>query len=381
MASTSALGANWNDLQSALEGRREPHHLQTDHYSPGITQYIFAIPPFSTNVSPRRYLNLLLSTADQISEEVRTCIHQFGTNKIGLVLGTSTAGILEGEFAFREQELSGSLPPTYDYLQQEMGAPAQALARHWGLRGPVSTISTACSSGAKAFRTAWRWLDTHWCDAVIVAGIDTLCQLTVQGFSSLEALSSQRCNPMSLHRKGINLGEAVALFLVQRSGTGPVIRGVGESSDAYHISSPQPEGLGAESAMRRALDEAQLQPQDIDYINLHGTATSLNDRMESFAVSRLFGNHTPCSSTKPLTGHCLGAAGSIEAAILSGILLNSENSVLPPHIWDHVPDPDLAPIRLVQPGECASRPIKHVLSNSFAFGGGNCSLVISRGKA
>jgi 3-oxoacyl-[acyl-carrier-protein] synthase-1 len=262
----------------------------------------------------------------------------------------------------------------------ELGLPSEFLAMALGAEGPAFTISTACSSAAKALASAKRYLEVGLCDAVIAGGADMLCGFTVAGFLSLEALSPELCIPFSAKRRGINIGEAAALFLVTR-GQGPVrLLGAGESSDAYNVSAPEPGGRGAAEAMQLALKHSGLKTSDIDYINLHGTGTPHNDSMESRAVEKVFGLGTPCSSTKPLTGHTLGTAGALEAAFC-WLLLSGENpqGALAPHIYDGAYDPALPAIRLVKPGETLGRPLQYLASNSFGFGGSNASLILGRG--
>ena len=217
------------------------------------------------------------------------------------------------------------------------------------------------------------------CDAVLVGGADSLSRLTVRGFQSLESISKGISNPLSVNRDGINIGEGACLTLMTHQPSAIALLGAGASSDAYHISAPDPEGRGARDAMARALSDAAIAPEQIDYINLHGTGTPLNDSMECRAIAALFGTSTPCSSTKPLIGHTLGAAGALELGLcwLAMSELNS-NGYLPPHRWDEQPDPDLAPLEIVAVGSpCGTRP-RICLSNSFAFGGNNASLVIGR---
>ena len=217
-------------------------------------------------------------------------------------------------------------------------------------------------------------------DVVITGGVDALNRFTLAGFSALECVSSGPCNPLSVNRDGINIGEGAALFMMSREPSEIWLTGWGESSDAYHFSSPDPAGRGALLAMQAALAMARIEPRDIDYINLHGTATVQNDAMESQAVSALFGADVPCSSTKPLTGHALGAAGAIEAAICMEVLRGGEGS-LPPHWWDGESDPALPRLELVAPGMQCARSPRRVLSNSFAFGGSNTALVLERADA
>lgn len=223
-------------------------------------------------------------------------------------------------------------------------------------------------------------LNANLCDLAIVGGVDSLCQLTLNGFNALESISKGRCQPFSINRDGINIGEGGALFLLTRATANDniILTGVGESSDAYHISAPHPAGQGAISAMQSALDMAQLTPAQISYLNLHGTATQKNDAMESRAVSHVFGSQLPaCSSTKPLVGHTLGAAGAIEAAFCY-LLLSDLNTAeqLAPQVWDQQADPNNPQLPFVRLGDRAS--IQHVMSNSFAFGGSNACLILSR---
>jgi 3-oxoacyl-[acyl-carrier-protein] synthase-1 len=244
------------------------------------------------------------------------------------------------------------------------------------VNGPVYAISTACSSGAKALASAKRLITSGLCDAVIAGGVDTLCRLTVQGFSALEAVSDEVCNPFSKNRNGINIGEAAALFVISKSEQGVLLRGIGESSDAYHISAPQPEGEGAAQCMQQAINDAGIQAAEIDYVNLHGTATVLNDQMEARAVNRVLGNDVLCSSTKPFIGHTLGAAGAIEAAIC-WLTLTDESGFTPIHRWDGEWDRNLPELNLAH-ASTSTKSINRVLSNSFAFGGNNIALVMER---
>ncbi|MCG9729536.1 beta-ketoacyl-[acyl-carrier-protein] synthase family protein [Shewanella sp. Isolate13] len=326
---------------------------------------------------------LTLLIAQQIEQAVEQAKARYGCGRIGIVIGTSTSGIATGETALSELEAHGEFPKEYDYAKQELGDTSQFLQAYFELTGPCYTVSTACSSSAKVFASAKRLIDADVCDMVIVGGIDTLCKLTLNGFYSLESISSGHCQPFSVNRDGINIGEGGALFTLERS-TGQnkaqaiILSGIGESSDAHHISAPHPEGRGAVNAMQAALDMAKLKPEQIDYLNLHGTATPKNDAMESRAVHQVFSNNLPaCSSTKSLTGHTLGAAGAIEAAFCY-LLLSDYNThqQLPPQVWDGEQDPNDPSLPLVTKGQQAN--INHVMSNSFAFGGSNASLILSR---
>ena len=319
-----------------------------------------------------------LAALKQFKGEASDVIDRFGASRVGVIIGTSTSGIAESESAIEQWVQNGKAPDDYDYSVQEMGATAQFVAEMLGVVGPVYSISTACSSGAKALAAARRIIRAGICDAVIAGGVDTLCQLTVRGFSSLEAVSENRCNPFSKNRNGINIGEAAALFLVTTQARGVELSGVGEGSDAHHISAPDPSGAGAVRCMTGALHDAGLEAADVDYVNLHGTATTLNDQMESLAMQEVFGLDTLCSSTKPFTGHTLGAAGALEAGICWLTLKDDANDLLPVHVWDGVRDPELPCINLVTEDSQLERPLDYVLSNSFAFGGNNISLILGR---
>ncbi|MEZ1317240.1 beta-ketoacyl-[acyl-carrier-protein] synthase family protein [Pseudomonas fluorescens] len=324
---------------------------------------------------------LLLEAALQIHDDIERAIHTYGRDRIGVVLGTSTSGIDEASRGLAHYIREQQFPAEYSYQQQELGAPANFLADWLQLSGPAYVISTACTSSARALMSAQRLLDLGLCDAVLCGGVDTLCKLTLNGFSALEAVSGQRCNPFSVNRNGINIGEAAALFLMTRQANDTrsiALLGSGASSDAHHISAPEPTGRGALQAMRKALGRAQLQPEQISYLNLHGTATPHNDAMESLAVAALFAQGVPCSSTKPMTGHTLGAAGALEAAFC-WLSLSADNPrhALPPHVWDGEPDPDLPSLKWVTTSDhLTSIAPRYLMSNSFAFGGNNVSLII-----
>ncbi|MDR0278686.1 MAG: beta-ketoacyl-[acyl-carrier-protein] synthase family protein [Paucimonas sp.] len=338
------------------------------------------LPPLPADLADRHSRNnqLLYQACSQIEAPLRETIARFGARRIGVVLGTSTSGIEEASQDIAHYLHQGQFRSSYAYAQQELGAPAAFLANWLGLGGPAYVISTACTSGARALISARRLLDLNLCDAVICGGVDSLCKLTLNGFTALEAVSPTRCNPFSVNRDGINIGEAAAVFLMTRDanseGNSVALLGAGASSDAHHISAPDPSGAGAQRAMREALAHAGLSPAQIDYLNLHGTATRHNDAMESIAVNAVFGAGLACSSTKPLTGHTLGAAGALEAAFCWLALADGR---LPPHLWDGQGDPALPALNLIAAGQHlpADGP-RHLMSNSFAFGGNNVSLIL-----
>lgn len=319
---------------------------------------------------------LILAAYEQIAAPVADAVARYGYGRIGVVLGTSTSGIAEGEAAMARHLREGRLPSEFAYAQMEIGAPARFLGRYLGLAGPAYTVSTACSSGGKALAAARNLIRFGVCDAVIAGGADALCRLTINGFAALESTSTALNNPLSRNRCGLNIGEGAALLLVTREPAAVALLGVGESSDASHISAPQPQGLGAEAAMRAALADGGISPLDVDYLNLHATATPKNDLMEAMAVARVFPGGVPVSGTKPLTGHALGAAGALEAAFC-WLLLAQGDGRLPPHVWDGEADVELPALDIVAAGRRFLRNNgRACLSNSFAFGGNNISLLL-----
>jgi len=323
---------------------------------------------------------LLLAAFSQIEEQVAAAVEQFGPHRVGVVIGSSTSGILEVEEALMEHAQTGSYPPHYYDYKQEIGTVAEYLAEQAGLKSVAITISTACSSSGKVFYSARNLIESGICDAVVVGGADSLCRLTGNGFTALGAVAQDLPNPFSPNRDGIVIGEGAAVFLLGSQQSEVELCGLGESSDAYHISAPHPEGKGAEECMRQALSDAGLEPAALSYLNLHGTGTPHNDIAESLAVHKIFGENLPCSSTKALTGHTLGAAGAIEAALCWLVLSDlNPSGALPPQINDGIVDPELAPLNLVSAGTHfdPSRS-RYIMSNSFAFGGSNVSVILGR---
>lgn len=322
--------------------------------------------------------NALLRLAlDDLGEALPSALEGVAPSRVAIVLGSSTSGIAETERAFRGRDAAGALPGDFHYAMQEMGTPARFVAHELGLSAAARVvISTACSSSAKALATAARLIRSGQADVVIAGGADSLCGFTLAGFAALEAVSPERCNPFSANRRGINIGEGAALFIVSRR-PGPVrLCGWGESADAHHMSAPDPTGRGARLAIEAALRGAGLAGGDIDYVNLHGTATAQNDAMEAPVSAAIYAAGTPMSSTKPLTGHTLGAAGAVEAALCWLMLAQNPERRLLPQVWDGVADPTLPRLHFAAPGERAKRPLRHVASHSFAFGGSNAALVL-----
>jgi 3-oxoacyl-[acyl-carrier-protein] synthase-1 len=374
----SALGNSREAVLANLSAGHAPGMVSSDEWIAGrsvpVGRVMGDLPPVAGG-DPHwdtRVNRLLWCALQQMEKEIAGAVGHFGRERVGVVIGTSTSGIAEGE-AFRADP-GGH--PDYCYRQQEIGAPALFAARALGLRGPCLTVSTACSSSAKALLTARNWLEQGLCDAAIAGGADSLCRLTVNGFDALGLVSGSLCRPFQADRTGINIGEGAAVFLASREAAPVRLAGVGESSDAHHISAPHPDGVGAIAAMRRALEEAGLEPGQVDYINLHGTATPANDFAEAKAVREVFGGDTPCTSTKPLTGHTLGAAGATEAGLC---WLLMDGGALPAQTACSHYDATLPRISLLeQPFFLGRSRYWRMLSNSFAFGGSNVSVLLEK---
>jgi 3-oxoacyl-[acyl-carrier-protein] synthase-1 len=312
---------------------------------------------------------------DGFEHAVAACRVRVGAQRIGAFIGTSTSGVHHTELAYRARDPdSNALPDWFTQRHtQNIYSVADFVAQRLGLRGPAFAISTACSSSAKVFAAASRAIAAGLCDAAVVGGVDSLCLTTLYGFNSLQLVSADICRPADSARTGISIGEAGGFALLEPGAGGLQLLGYGETSDAFHMSSPDPEGRGAVASMRAALDSAGLAAQQVDYINLHGTGTVANDSSESRAVCTVFGESTPCSSTKGWTGHTLGAAGIVESAIC---LLSLEQQLMPRSLNTRVKDPAIQANILL---ENRAATLRHVLSNSFGFGGSNCSLIFGGG--
>jgi 3-oxoacyl-[acyl-carrier-protein] synthase-1 len=315
---------------------------------------------------------------DGFDQQVLAARKKYGAERIGVFLGTSTSGILETELAYRARDADGALPRDFRYATtHNTFSVAWFVQEYLGLKGPSMAISTACSSSAKAFGSAARMIAAGLCDAAVVGGVDSLCLTTLYGFGSLGLLSPVACRPFDVDRDGISIGEGAGMVLLEkqpdpRAAQAIALLGIGESSDAYHMSTPHPEGLGARLAMLQALENAQLEPDAVDYINLHGTGTRSNDITEDKAVCAVFGRDTPCSSTKGWTGHTLGACGAIEAILC---VLAIEHGLMPGSVNTRALDPAMG-LRYLLEGR--AQPVTIAMSNAFGFGGTNCSLLLGR---
>ncbi len=381
---TNALGAgveaSLTALQSGRSGLRPCDLDEVDLPTwigrvEGLEQA--ALPPALGDHDCRNNrLAYLALQQDGFQDRLDRLIERHGAGRIGVFVGTSTSGIARTEAAYLSQGPEPSrLESDFDSTKTHNIFSCAAFIRDlMGLKGPALAISTACSSSAKVFAAAHRYIEVGLCDAALVGGVDSLCLTTLYGFNSLDLISDQPCRPWDLERRGINIGEGAGFALLEterkgQQGSAPLLLGYGESSDAYHMSTPHPAGAGAELAMRQALERADLAPDQVDYINLHGTATRSNDAAEDRAVTALFGTRLACSSTKGFTGHTLGAAGITEA-IFS--LLAIEHELMPATLQTQSLDPELRAHVLLQP---VGARVRRVLSNSFGFGGNNCSLL------
>jgi len=372
----NALGSTTTEVVEALSSGRSglgpcplplPFETACGPFSGALDSLPPVLSPFDS-----RLARLALAVLDGMGAAVERAVRRWGSDRVAIVLGTSTGGILETEGAYEAHLREGRLPARYDFDRQHaFHGLAQVVRHRTGAGGPGWVLSTACSSSGKVLGSARRLLRAGWADAVLVGGADTLCQTTLRGFASLEALSRRPCRPFSAERDGTTIGEGAAFLLLERSGEGPArLLGVGESSDAHHMSHPHPEGLGARLAMAEALRQAGVEPSEVDHVNAHGTATPANDVVEARAVADLLGGSVPVVSTKGYTGHLLGAAGATEAVFA---LLAIERGFIPASLGADPLDPGV-PVRVVRRRE--EGRYRRVLSNSFGFGGSNVSLLL-----
>ena len=318
--------------------------------------------------------------ADQLRSQIVRAVKNYGKDRIGVVLGTSTSGIYETENAYFSMRNEGRIPNHYNFSKQHVWvATSRFLRQELDLKGPCYVISTACSSSSKSIAAAQRLIASDVCDAVVTGGVDSLCRMTLNGFNSLDLICKTPCTPLDQNRSGISLGEGAGLLLLERSNQDyahcPHLLGTGESSDAYHMTAPHPQGKGAELAMTQAFSQARLNPDHIDYLNLHATGTKKNDQAELFAVNNVFGKNVSCSGTKGLTGHTLGAAGGVEAVIA---LLALENQFKPGTCGLHNIDSEFE-CHILQQSKIEA-PVGYVMSNNYGFGGNNASLIFGKGS-
>lgn len=382
-AAGTGLSANWSALQGEISGLKP-----CDFESVGLNTWVGRVQGLEERPLPEKFapfdsrihrLIRLGLEQDQFSEAVRNAQQRYGKHRVGLIFATSTSGILETEIAYRHRDTEGRLPEHFRYQTvQNTFSGALFLSQYLTLEGPLLTLSTACSSSAKAFASASRWIASDLCDAVIVAAADSLCGTTLYGFHALGLVAATPCQPFGEARNGISIGEGAGFALLEKSpkeGAHLAVLGYGESSDAFHMSSPHPEGLGARMAMMEAIDRAGLHADQIDYVLLHGTGTQANDLAEDLAVSSIFGAHTPCSSIKGLMGHTLGVAGITN--VLIGMLC-LQGGWMPKTFMTEMLDHRLKSHVLTK---STSKRLNRIICNAFGFGGSNCSLVIGRREA
>ena len=342
-----------------------------------------ALPEIRGDLKPYDTRNARIALAALDCEDgafrkaVVAAVDRYSAERVGVIIGTSTSGIYETELAYQAEVATGKWPESFDFKHQHAWvATAEFLKKELELRGPCYAISTACSSSGKAVAAGQRMIETGICDAVVVGGVDSICHLTLHGFNSLELTSEQPCTPLDRDRNGISLGEGAGLLLVEREATvdtSASLVGYGESSDAYHMTAPHPDGEGSAQAMRSALAMAGLQAEAIGYVNLHATGTRLNDQSEMRAMASLFGQETPCSGTKAVTGHTLGAAGAVEAVIT---LLALEHAFAPGTCGIRHVDDEFTNRVLTESVQLPD--IRYVMNNNFGFGGNNVSLIFAK---
>jgi 3-oxoacyl-[acyl-carrier-protein] synthase I len=376
-AAVNALGTTTRAVIAALRDGRSglgPCPLELPFETP-----VGAVPdapalPASLAAWDSRTARLAVAGLDEIRPALARAIAHHGADRVALIVGTTTAGLARTEDAYHALRAAGALPPDYDlHRQHSFGALIDVLRRVTGVGGPAFAVSTACSASAKAVGCAQRLLAAGVVDAALVGGVDALSQTTLRGFHCLQILSPVFCRPFSTERRGINIGEGAAYLLLEREGDAAVhLLGVGESSDAHHMSAPDPTGAGARAAMAAALAQAGVGPDDVDHINAHSPGTRLNDQSEGLAVAGLFGARVPIASTKGYTGHLLGAGGATEALFS---IVAVEQGWIPRSVGA---DPVDAALGLQVPTARLDRPCRRVLSNSFAFGGNNVSLLFGR---
>ncbi len=383
LTATSALGRGAAAHGEALRARRSG--LRPNDWAPEVGGWIGRVAGLEAYRLPdelarwdcrnNRLAHMALTT-DGFAEAVAVARSRYGAHRIATVVGTSTSGIESAEQAFAHRDDAGALPAGFDYRgSQDLQSLAALVAAALGLRGPAFVISTACASSARAFMDAANLIEAGVVDAAVVGGADSLCRMTLHGFQALELISPTPCRPCGADRTGISIGEAAGFALLERSGAAGGLRllGAGASSDGHHMSSPHPEGAGAAAAMAAALRSAGLTPDEIDWINLHGTGTRANDAAEDLAVAAVFPAATACSSTKGWTGHTLGACGALEVVIADAAM---RGGFIPGCLGIEAPDPAF---RASVPTRTVEQPVRHVVSNSFGFGGINCALVLGHG--
>ena len=354
-----------NIYNNAIQGNSDCFTIMNDYIKPDFIRAGLIkcdLPQAKDKNYNTRCNALILKNLELLNLSLKNLLSKYDKSKIGVIAATTNSGVEEYE-------------TTQNYMHYELGNPAFFLHKHLGLTGYFATVSTACSSGIKAFSLSRDLMNTGIIDAAIIICVDPLAKVPVYGFHSLEVLSNNPSNPFSKNRAGMNIGEACAMFITEKEGDGIEVLGIGESSDIYHSTTPNPEGTEGINAINMALKDAGLNPDDIDYINAHGTGTAANDIMEANAIFNIFGNTVPVSSTKPLTGHCLGAAAGIETALCCKLLEKNEGKLYP-HIYDGEYDASLPKIQLAEKNK--TYKCNKIMCNAFGFGGTNAIMILGR---
>ena len=378
-----ALGFEKETIWNALKNKLPPKFVQKKYGEK--LRYVAPIAlenlPHVKNSFYENHVNRLSeSVLLQMEKSIEKAVQEFGNERIGIFVGSSDNGSEASLSALQEFKETNNYPKNYRLKMQQADFAAEFIADRFQIKGPIFTHSSACASSASAFASARNWIEAGFCDAAIVGGVDIETETVVLGFDSLEAVSMNPANPFSKNRSGLTIGDGAAFFLISKKKENAKfeILGIGESADADHVTAPRADGEGAVLAIQKALDDAKIKSTEIDYINLHGTGTKLNDAMESVAVNRVFGCDVPCSSTKGLTGHTLGASGALEAAFCC-LTLDKKNAehFLPVHHFDGERDLEIPQIHLVKKGETSAR-LNICMSNSVGFGGCNVSLFLGK---
>lgn len=385
----TACGSGTGALKDALLAERcclAPPRLICPDFPTFTGEIDFPLPEVDDALKAydTRNARIALAALDCEEQRFRNAVGEaaarYGAGRIGVIIGTSTSGIYETELAYKQLAGSGKMPESFDFKHQHAWlATADFVKKELGLAGVCYAISTACSTSGKAVAAGQRMIETGICDAVVVGGVDSICHMTLYGFNSLELTSERPCTPLDRDRDGISIGEGAGLLLLEKEKRQPgdaALIGYGESSDAYHMTAPHPEGEGSARAMRAAMTMAGIGPERIDYVNLHATGTKLNDQSEMRAMASLFGDGTPCSGSKGMTGHTLGAAGGIEAVITLTAL---EARFAPGTYGIHNVDEEFSSRVLTENLQLPSMRI--AMSNNFGFGGNNVSLIFAAGGA
>lgn len=379
----SAAGKNAEELWKSLLNGDQSGIKRYETFS-GSTFFAARIDENALQPSTGRFdmkiIRIEEAALDQIGSIIEKAKSKYGEKRIAVCVGSCDNGTEFSIAGHRKYFENGAFPEDYSIEMQGADYVSTFIAEKYSLKGPACTFSTACSSSAGAIIKAAELIRSGLCDAAVAGGIDIASDTTLDGFASLEAISDRITNPFSKNRSGITLGDGAAFFVLSKEPLDDefpavTLLGYGESCDAHHMTSPDPSGVGAKKAIEKALSSAKIKPEEVDYINLHGTGTKFNDSMEAKAVDAVFGTYkVPCSTTKPITGHTLGAAGALELAICFAAITNN---LLPPQIWDGVFDEEMPELNFVNKNSKLHQT-KICLSNSFAFGGANACLVIKK---